>query len=123
MGDAVRISSAGFIGPGRPSPEIARAAARESGIDLSRHRSRLLDAETVGEDDLVIVMSGDQVARARAVLSRPRQRVLMLGDLDPLPIARRTIQDPYGRTADVFERVFGRIERCTMELARALGGA
>jgi hypothetical protein len=42
----------------------------------------------------------------------------VLGDLDPLPIATRTITDPWGRTADVFDLVFDRIDRCVDELVR-----
>jgi hypothetical protein len=47
----------------------------------------------------------------------------VLGDLDPLPIATRTITDPWGRTADVFDLVFDRIDRCVDELVRVVADA
>src|SRR5712692_6786997 len=36
------VVSAGFIGPDRPAPPEAVSVARARGVDLSRHRSRLL---------------------------------------------------------------------------------
>ncbi|HSH44930.1 MAG TPA: hypothetical protein VK966_03685 [Longimicrobiales bacterium] len=118
--ETVRAASAGFIGPGRPSPELARAAAARRGLDLSRHRSRLLAPEQVRPDDLVLVMTPKQVRQARRVLGDSDPEVLLLGDLDPRPITRRLIQDPYGHPPEVFERVFDRIDRCVDQLADAL---
>lgn len=116
----VRVVSAGFIGPGRPSPELAQAEAERRGLDLSGHRSRLLEPAQVGPDDLVVVMTPKQVQQAREVLGPASTELLVLGDLDPVPIVRRLIQDPYGHPAEVFERVFDRIDRCVEQLADAL---
>jgi hypothetical protein len=48
---------------------------------------------------------------------------VVLGDLDPLPIRQRTIQDPWGASDAVFEDSYSRIERCVRELARTLGAS
>ena len=118
--DMVPTRSAGFIGPGRPAPELARAAAERRGLDLTDHGSRLLSRDDVGGEDLLVVMTPEQRRRARRLLRRRSQPVLVLGDLDPAPIVRRLVQDPYGHPTEVFERVFDRIDRCVEQLARAL---
>ena len=82
----VTVESAGFIGPDRPSPPEAVAVAAERGIDLSPHRSQVIELEHVREVDLVLVMDSRQ--RHRLVSSMPELdgRVVLLGDLDPEPI-------------------------------------
>ncbi len=116
----VKVSSAGFIGPDRPAPAEALAAARARGIDLSPHRSSLLSRERVDAAALVVVATPEQ---ARAVIrgfGREPEDVVVLGDLDPEPIETRSIADPWGRRTDVYIRSYERIDRCIRELARAL---
>src|SRR6267378_1462521 len=43
----VRVESAGFVGPGRPVPPFALAAAAERGLNLSTFRSRPLVSAVV----------------------------------------------------------------------------
>jgi protein-tyrosine-phosphatase len=116
---STKVASAGFIAPGRPVPEQALSAARLRGIDLSSHLSTLVTAHSVGPADLVAVMSEDQ---ARGIRSRygPGVTLLILGDLDPLPIQSRTITDPLGCDARVVEQVYSRIDRCVEQLAELI---
>jgi protein-tyrosine phosphatase len=114
----IRAASAGFIGPDRPSPELALNAARRRDIDMSAHRSALVTPEAVRENDLVVVMSAEQ---ARAVASRFGDRhALVLGDLDPRSIRRRTVLDPWDGDASAFDESYERIDRCISELVRLL---
>ena len=113
---AIRIESAGFLSSGKQSPPPAVNAARRRGVDLSSHISRLLKKGYVQSFDLVVVMSSDH---ARSI--RPRlgslDSLLILGDLDPHAIERRTIIDPLGCDDRVIERVYSRIDRCVEQLA------
>lgn len=117
----MRVLSAGLIGPGRPAPPVARAAALARGIDLSAHRSQLVTPALLAQVDLVIVMD----ARQRAVLRHDygvRSRdILVLGDLDPSLIPGRGIADPYDRPLAEFEEVYTRIERCLTMLVNTFG--
>lgn len=113
------VASAGFIGPGRTPPDTALAAAERRGIDVSNHRSRLLTPEIVGASDVVVVMNVDQAAAIWSQYGRD-VHVLILGDLDPMPIETRTVRDPWGCTPDVFDTVFDRIDRCIAELVLAV---
>ncbi len=52
----VRVDSAGFAGPGRPTPLDAVAAAARRGVDLTSHSSQLVMADVVRAADLIVVM-------------------------------------------------------------------
>jgi len=113
----VAVSSAGFVGPGRGSPDQALAAASRRGIDLGAHRSTLVFTQAVRSADLIVVMSASQarsINRVASLLSAP----LVLGDLDPKPILTRTIVDPWGLPDEVFDESYERIDRCIDELIR-----
>ena len=117
----VAVDSAGFVGPGRPSPADAVAAAARRGIDLRRHRSQLLTPDLVRGADVILVMDAAQRRAICERFGRAPQDVLFLGDFDPLPIDRRAIEDPWEQSPAVCEAVYRRIEDCVGTLARGLG--
>jgi protein-tyrosine phosphatase len=122
LAGAVTSASAGFVGPGRSPPPDALAIARGYGVDISNHRSVIITAESLGAADLVVVMSR---AQAKGIASRvaPGTTVLVLGDLDPLPIKGRTIRDPWEGSTDAFAESYERITRCVRELVQLVWGA
>ena len=115
LSSSINTGSAGFIGPGRMSPPYALNTADTYGIDMSSHRSAVVTSENLQRADLVVVMSSAQ-AKGLANRVRPGARILILGDLDPLPIKRRTILDPWDSSPAAFEESYGRIDRCVREL-------
>jgi protein-tyrosine phosphatase len=119
--NSVRVDSAGFIGPGRPSPPEAVAAAARYGVDLSAHRSELLRADSAGTADLIVVMEPAQRREICDRFGRTVRDVLVLGDLDPQAIDARPIRDPVNQPSAVYDDAYGRIERCVRELERAIG--
>jgi protein-tyrosine phosphatase len=116
----IRSTSAGLIGPNRPSPPEAVAVALARGIDLREHRSRLLDGAVVLQSDLIVVMAEDQRDAACESYGLDPRHLLVLGDLDPCPIDTRTIRDPWKEGEGVFAESYARIDRCVEALARAL---
>lgn len=116
----VRVESAGFLAPGRPSPLAAVAAAARRGVDLTAHWSRPLTPEAIRAGELVIVMDAAQRRTICDAFGRAKCDTIILGDLDPLPIATRTIRDPVDEPQEIFEVTYARIERCALELAKAL---
>ena len=118
--DGVVVRSAGFIGPGRQAQDRTRELARQAGFDLESHVSRLVEAEEVGQTDLVVVMDPGQRRRLCRSTGRSRRDVVVLGDLDSEPLVRRGIQDPYGHPPEVFDRVYRRIDRCMDQLVGAV---
>lgn len=122
--DEVRVVSAGFILPGRPSPDAARRVAARRGLDLENHRSRVVAPAMAREADVILVMAPRQRAQLRqAAGAEPGRSSIVLGDLDPAPIDGRTIIDPYDQSNEVFEAVFERIDRCCRLLVEALAPA
>lgn len=117
---APSFGSAGLIGPDRPSPEDAIAAAAERGIDLAAHRSCLVTPELASKAELVLVMNSTQRRRLRGMLQLPARRLMLLGDLDPEPISTRAIPDPERRPIEEFRSCYARIDRCVDTLAEAL---
>ena len=116
------VVSAGFIGPGRPSPSGAIAFAAARGLDLSGHRSQVVAPETLRDADLVLVMSARQGAEVARNFGVPIGRIVVLGDLDSQLPDGREILDPFDKEPRVLEWSFARIERCVEgvveELAR-----
>jgi protein-tyrosine-phosphatase len=112
------IASAGFVGPGRPPPEHALTTAREYGLDLSTHRSAAVTSASLQNADLVVVMSR---AQEKGVSERvkPGAIVVVLGDLDPLPISHRTIHDPWDGPPSAFRESYARIDHCVRALAQS----
>jgi protein-tyrosine phosphatase len=120
-GENLAVDSAGFIGPGRPSPAEALQEARQRGLDLTRHRSQLVTAEALAAAELIVVMDPRQARKIRGLGADPR-RVLILGDLDPDRIEKRAIRDPFDQPGPVFSESFDRIDRCLRVLVSELQG-
>lgn len=116
----IEVKSAGFIGPGRPSPAEAVEAAKTFGLDLAGHISALISSEILDGDELWMVMEPAHRRRLLAEVDVPRHRVFVLGDLDPEPIEQRAIPDPYGRPHEEFVACYLRIDRCIQVLSGAL---
>jgi len=114
------VTSAGFVGPDRPSPEVAVARAVRDGIDLTPHRSSLLTPARVAEADLILVMDRQQQGWICERYGKPRQDVVILGDLDPHPVSSRTIVDPWKNDPGVLDASYARILRCVDALVDAL---
>lgn len=118
----VEVVSRGFIRPGRPAPPEAQEVSEERNLSLADHRSELLTAATAKESDLVLVMSTFQARTTEREFGVPRDRILVLGDLDPGRPDSRTILDPQGHSRGFFREVYDRIDRCLVEMVSALGG-
>jgi protein-tyrosine phosphatase len=119
---SVQVTSAGFIGPRRSTPPAGLEVASRLGLDLSAHRSTTLTPTMLTEADLVVVMSEEQ-ERELLPRIRPSARVIVLGDLDPKPVSRRTILDPWGGSEATFAASYERIDRCVKELARIISAS
>ena len=116
----IEIASAGFVGSGRPMPQQGRAVAATHGHNLSEHRSQTLDRSVLRNTDLVIVMDERQAQHLLYLFRLAPDRVIVAGDLDPLPGESRAIRDPIGQSAEVFESTFARLDRCAESLASML---
>jgi protein-tyrosine-phosphatase len=113
----VVATSAGFIGLDRAAPDMAISVAREMGLDLTGHRSVLVTAAMLQASDLVVVMSPEQAIAIRWRGVPNDVPVVVLGDLDPLPVESRSIVDPWGCDEQTFRASYERVDRCIVALA------
>ncbi len=119
-GLAIRVDSAGLFGPGRPSPPMAHEVAREYGVALGEHQSRLVTTDDLAPGSILIVMEPRQRRRIRALTRGVGARVLVLGDLDPEPIRVREIPDPWDGAEEAVTEAYARIARCVGVMAPVL---
>jgi protein-tyrosine phosphatase len=113
---AIRVDSAGFIGPGRPPPPFALQVAARRGYDIASHLSSLVAGEGLPTYDLILVMDRTQRRRLARLAPRGHSLVLLLGDFDPLSTLTREIPDPVSGPRELFEAVYDRIDRCVLAL-------
>jgi protein-tyrosine phosphatase len=118
-GGAIRAFSAGIMGPGRRPPPEALEVARARGIEHGDHVSRPLTRELLEAADVLFVFDRHN-ARSLPADGGRADRIFWLGDFDPEWAGRRAILDPWGKPLEEFERTFERIERCIVEVVRAL---
>jgi protein-tyrosine phosphatase len=116
----ISVESAGFVGPGRPVPPFALAVGAQRGLDLSTFRSRPLVPAVVRDADLIVVMDGYQARNVERSFGVPRHRVVVAGDLDPMPAETRAIADPWEQPIDAFVSSFDRLDRCAATLVSSL---
>jgi protein-tyrosine phosphatase len=116
----VRVTSAGFVGPGRPVPPFSLRVSAQRGFDLSGFRSRPLAPTTVRDVDLVIVMDSKQARYVSASFKIAPSRLVIAGDLDPRPSPTRTIEDPWHQPIEVFVSAFDRLDRCAATVVNRL---
>ena len=120
LGLPITVASAGYFNSKRSPPREALDAAAERGIDLSAHRPQLVTRALLDAADLVVVMD-EGLSRAVQARRQPTSpRALVLGDLDPQPIATRAIADPIGNPRPAFDHCYARIDRCIAMLVQTL---
>jgi len=112
------ISSAGASAlEGIPASQHAVTVAAARGVDLSKHRARLLNRTMVGEADLIVTMG-----------SKHRETV---GVIDPEATAYTVLMthfcdivgdvpDPIGGAREEYERIYDLIEKCVEAMAEGL---
>lgn len=112
--DRFAVASAGTIAmTGLEATDTMQDIAADKGLDLSEHRSRLLD--DVPEPDWVIGMEQHHLVAARSAFP----------GLDPARIRLldhpRAVPDPYGRGRAVYESATSQIDAAVEHLVTVLG--
>src|SRR5205809_1371805 len=90
----IPVTSAGFIGAGRPAPREAVVAAAAHDIDLSCHRSQPVHPDLVGGAGLVVVLDSSLGRTSGALFGRHPQGIALVGVLAGAPRASRSLLAP-----------------------------
>jgi protein-tyrosine phosphatase len=80
-GAPVLVTSAGLVGGGRPPPAEVVAVMAARGIDVTAHRSRLVNAADLAAADLVLGLAREHVRHATVLLPDAWPRAFTLREL------------------------------------------
>lgn len=81
-GEAWMIDSAGiYVKPGFPPAPYTLEILREKEIDLSAHRSRMVNAELVAQFDLILTMERGQKEALRAAFPQHKHKIYLLSEM------------------------------------------
>jgi protein-tyrosine-phosphatase len=119
----VAVASAGYHPePLRRCPGEAVAAAARLGIDLSSHRSAVLDGGMIAGADLIFVFDDENLERVLLDFPEAADRVFYVGSLGGSPGEGRefAIPDPWGGDAATFGRCYTSIRAALDRLMPAL---
>ena len=124
LGDKVFVDSAGTHGfhiGGQPDERAQRAASRR-GIDLSRQRSRRIEAHDFASFDYLIGMDHDNMRALRQVCPEAHTDKLTLFMTFVAAASVEEVPDPYYGGSRGFEHVLDLVEQASEALLEHLRG-
>lgn len=124
-GRNITVSSAGIsaLDGFTASEETIRVMREETGVDVSRHKSRRLTADLVLDADLILVMEKVHRDMILRVVPQAAPKVKLLGEYSS-DSEHRThdldIPDPIRMSENFYKNVFSVIEDCLQNLMKEL---
>jgi protein-tyrosine-phosphatase len=116
----VRLSSAGTSAvEGHPASSLAVEVALKRSIDLSTHRSRVLNRQLVKDADLIITMGAKHRETVGVIEPAALHYTRLLTDFCDEQTG--DIPDPIGLGSEEYEETFRALERCIKGLAGTIG--
>ena len=99
---SIEVLSAGLHAfPGNRSPGEAVEVMAEVGIDMSRHRARVLTPDMAARFELVLLMDGYNLREFLTRFPLSRDKAGLLGAFSPVS-PDRDIDDPYGESMESY---------------------
>jgi protein-tyrosine phosphatase len=117
------IQSCGFVEEAsRPSPEIyAFYALREGGVDLYRHRSKVISEELINWADLVLLMDFRNWKDIKKFYPNVENKLLWLCAWSNN--SKKEIPDPYGKGQDEMKGIIIQMRTATFSFLKDLDGS
>ncbi len=120
----VAVTSAGLNAtPGTPAHPWSVGAAREFGIDLSQHRSRLLRAEMVDDADVILAMDYQNQVELLSRYPAAAEKVFMLSAYAGDGYRSAEIRDPFYGNEEETKRCYRVLANCVNNLAAELAAS
>ena len=112
-----QVTSAGIFGlEGCPADAAAQAVAWRHGISLEGHVARKVTRSLLQKSDLILVMEPKHLRFIATMAPENRGKSLLFGQW----LETQDIPDPYRKSREAFEYVFGQLEKASQEWARRL---
>jgi len=113
----IRVSSAGLGAlVGRPADQTASDVAAAHGLSLEGHQAQQLTAEMCRNVDLILVMEKRQIEQVNRIDPAARGKTMLLGHW----LNQKEIADPYRKSREAFEEVYGLLENDTQKWVNVL---
>ena len=112
-----QVTSAGIFGlEGRPADASAQAVALRHGLSLEGHVARRVKCSLLQQSDLILVMEPEHLRFIATMAPENRGKSLLFGQW----LETQDIPDPYRKSREAFEYVFGQLGKASQEWARRL---
>jgi protein-tyrosine-phosphatase len=119
--EGITVLSAGIHAtPGTEAHPRARVAAREFGLSLDQHRSKLLTVEMVASADAVFAMDFENQAELLTHFPQARDKIFLLSDYAEGEQRGRPIPDPYFGEQDETSRCYAVLQTCVNNLVKSI---
>lgn len=117
--EAIKVMSAGIAAVnGQPASANAIEVMREMGMDISRHRSRELNAELVAQADLILTMTLQHKRHVLMMFPESYDKVFTLKEY--ADCGSSDIPDPFGGSLEDYKESADEIRRVLSGLVRKL---
>lgn len=118
----IEVSSAGIMMmDGLGASEPTRELLHKEGIDVSGHLSRRLTRQMLKKSDIILVMEKLHEEEILKMAPEVKNRVFLLKEFAKInDQGNLSIEDPIGRPADFYEKVFAIIKEATKRIADIL---
>jgi protein-tyrosine-phosphatase len=101
----IEISSAGLAAwAGTPASKEAVAVMQEMGLDLSKHRAKLLTPEMVKQADLILTMTRTHQVQVRKMVPEAAKKTFPLAAYAKSKDEDEDIIDPLGYSINVYRK-------------------
>ncbi|MCU0639830.1 MAG: low molecular weight protein arginine phosphatase [Candidatus Krumholzibacteria bacterium] len=125
--DRVEFVSAGLsASEGAGATLHAEEALRWKGLSLKGHRAARFSAAAAAGADLIVAMTLDHAARIAALAPETREKLIVLGTLDP-GRSDPDVSDPIGGTGDVYaatrDELYGLVRRLFGHMKERFGAS
>ena len=101
---------------GHPADQTASDVAAVQGLSLDGHQAQQLTAEMCRQADLILVMEKRQIEQVNRIDPAARGKTMLLGHW----LNQKEIADPYRKSREAFEEIYGLLENATQKWVNVL---
>jgi len=101
---------------GRPADQMASEVAAAHNLSLEGHQAQQLTADMCRQVDLILVMEKRQIEQVNRIDPAARGKTMLLGHW----LNQKEIADPYRKSREAFEEVYGLLENATQKWVNVL---
>lgn len=115
----IEVWSAGLWAvPGQPASPGALKAMKSHGIDISRHRTRVVEEHLVQQADLILTMTGSQSRQLKEIYPQKSPEIFTLSEF--AGCSSTDVVDPFGGGIEAYMNTAERLKDLVEEVIKRL---